>query len=60
MYDDPVMICKMITLGANAYFTKATESEEIYKGIVHLKHNWLYMTELVLNAFEKISSSAEI
>lgn len=55
MYDDPKFICKMITLGANAYFTKAADPEEIYKGILYLRHNWFYITDLIVNAIQQTS-----
>jgi DNA-binding NarL/FixJ family response regulator len=55
MYDDPSMICKAITLGANAYLTKTTECDEIYKAILACRENWLYITELIINALQQSS-----
>lgn len=55
MYDDAAIICKTIELGANAYLTKTTASEEIYKAILVCRHNWLYITELVINAMQQSS-----
>jgi DNA-binding NarL/FixJ family response regulator len=50
MIDDTTIICKAITLGANAYLQKSTESEEIYKAIMVCCNQWLYINEVVRNA----------
>jgi DNA-binding NarL/FixJ family response regulator len=50
MYDDPTMICKAITLGANAYLTKTSECEEIYKAIMVCRNQWLYLNETLREA----------
>lgn len=55
MYDDPAMICKAITLGANAYLTKTTDCEDIYKAILACRKNWLYITDLIINAMQQSS-----
>jgi DNA-binding NarL/FixJ family response regulator len=55
MYDDPAMISKAITLGANAYLTKTTDCEDIYKAILACRKNWLYITDLVINAMQQVS-----
>ena len=50
MYEDPTIICKAITLGANAYLTKTSDSEEIYKAIMVCCKQWLYINETLRNA----------
>jgi DNA-binding NarL/FixJ family response regulator len=55
MYDDASMICKTIELGANAYLTKTTSCEEIYKAILVCRKNWLYISELLINAMQQAS-----
>jgi len=55
MYDDASMICKTIELGANAYLTKTTACEEIYKAILVCRKNWLYISELLINAMQQAS-----
>jgi len=56
MVDDAHTVCKMISLGANAYFTKSAGAEDICQGISYLRNNGFYMTNLVLNAFIQCSS----
>jgi DNA-binding NarL/FixJ family response regulator len=50
MYDDPKIICKAITLGANAYLLKTTSGEEIYKAIMVCQQQWLYINDVLRNA----------
>jgi DNA-binding NarL/FixJ family response regulator len=50
MYNDPTMICKAITLGANAYLIKTSECEEIYKAIMVCRNQWLYLNETLREA----------
>jgi len=39
MYDDPAIILKAKQLGANAFFLKETEPEELVNAILHLRNN---------------------
>jgi DNA-binding NarL/FixJ family response regulator len=50
MYDDAAIICKGITLGANAYLLKSTEGEEIYNAIMVCQQQWLYINDVLKNA----------
>ena len=50
MYDDQEMITKMMEMGANAYLTKTSDSEEIYKAILACSKDDFYFNELVNNA----------
>lgn len=50
MVDDAGMIKKMISLGANAYLTKTSPAEEIYKAIMACQTSWLYMNDTVRDA----------
>lgn len=53
MYEDPAFVRRTIELGANAYFLKSAEPEEIYAGMLYLRNNWLYITELVANSLHQ-------
>jgi DNA-binding NarL/FixJ family response regulator len=50
MYDDPQTINKMMEMGANAYLTKTTEPEEIYKAILTCMNEDYYFNDLVNGA----------
>ena len=50
MYDDQEMITRMMEMGANAYLTKTSDSEEIYKAILACKKDDFYFNDLVNNA----------
>ena len=50
MYDDQEMITKMMEMGANAYLTKTTDPEEIYKAILTCMNDDFYFNELVNKA----------
>lgn len=50
MYDDKEMITKMMECGANAYLTKTTDAEEIYKAIVSCSNEDFYFNDLVNSA----------
>lgn len=52
MYEGPQFIRHAIELGANAYFLKSAQPDEIYAGIKYLQKNWLYITELVAAAMQ--------
>ncbi len=50
MYDDNETITKMMEFGANAYLTKTSEPDEIYKAILACVNNDFYFNELVNSA----------
>lgn len=50
MYDDKEIITKMMEYGANAYLSKTTEPDEIYKAIVACINDDFYFNELVNSA----------
>src|SRR5215210_4001893 len=50
MYDDQEMITKMMEMGANAYLTKTTDPDEIYKAILACMNDDFYFTDLVNKA----------
>jgi DNA-binding NarL/FixJ family response regulator len=50
MYDDQQMINKMMEMGANAYLTKTTDPEEIYKAILTCMNEEFYFNDLVNQA----------
>jgi DNA-binding NarL/FixJ family response regulator len=50
MYDDKEIITKMMEFGANAYLSKTTEPDEIYKAITGCVNNNFYFNELVNSA----------
>jgi DNA-binding NarL/FixJ family response regulator len=50
MYDDQQMINKMMEIGANAYLTKTTDPDEIYRAIVTCANEDFYFNELVNSA----------
>ena len=50
MYDDQQMISKMMEMGANAYLTKTTDPDEIYKAIMTCMNDDFYFNQLVSNA----------
>jgi DNA-binding NarL/FixJ family response regulator len=50
MYDDTQTINKMMEMGANAYLTKTTEPEEIYKAILTCMNEDYYFNDLVNSA----------
>ncbi len=50
MYDDEQMINKMMEMGANAYLTKTTDPEEIYKAILTCMNEEFYFNDLVNKA----------
>lgn len=50
MYDDKEIITKMMEFGANAYLTKTTEADEIYKAIISCVNEEFYFNDLVNSA----------
>jgi DNA-binding NarL/FixJ family response regulator len=50
MYDDQQMINKMMEMGANAYLTKTTDPEEIYRAILTCMNEEYYFNDLVNQA----------
>jgi DNA-binding NarL/FixJ family response regulator len=50
MYDDKEIITKMMEFGANAYLSKTTEPDEIYKAINSCINDNFYFNELVNSA----------
>src|SRR5574338_1497075 len=50
MYDDQEMISKMMEMGANAYLTKTTDPDEIYKAILTCMNDDFYFNDLVNKA----------
>ena len=50
MYDEQQMINKMMEIGANAYLTKTTDPDEIYRAIVTCMTEDFYFNELVNKA----------
>ncbi len=50
MYDDQQMINKMMEMGANAYLTKTTDPEEIYRAILACMNEEYYFNDLVNQA----------
>jgi DNA-binding NarL/FixJ family response regulator len=50
MYDDKEIITKMMEFGANAYLSKTTEPDEIYKAIIGCINDDFYFNELVNSA----------
>lgn len=50
MFDDQEMITKMMEIGANAYLTKTTEPDEIYKAIITCMNDDYYFNDLVNKA----------
>jgi DNA-binding NarL/FixJ family response regulator len=50
MYDDQEMITKMMEMGANAYLTKTTDPDEIYKAILTCMNDDFYFNDLVNKA----------
>ncbi len=50
MYDDQEMITKIMEMGANAYLTKTSDSEEIYRAIVACMRDDFYFNDLVNKA----------
>lgn len=50
MYDDQEMIAKMMEMGANAYLTKTTDPEEIYKAILTCMNDDFYFNDLLNKA----------
>jgi DNA-binding NarL/FixJ family response regulator len=50
MYDDQQMINKMMEMGANAYLTKTSDPEEIYKAILTCMNEEFYFNDLVNKA----------
>jgi DNA-binding NarL/FixJ family response regulator len=50
MYDEQEMITKMMEKGANAYLTKTSNPEEIYKAILSCMSNDFYFNDLVNKA----------
>lgn len=53
MYEDATIICKAITLGANAYLLKTSEGEEIYKAIMVCYNQWFYINETLRIALQQ-------
>ena len=47
MYDDKETITKMMEYGANAYLTKTTDADEIYKAILTCMNDDFYFNDLV-------------
>ena len=61
MYDDQEMITKMMEIGANAYLTKTSDSEEIYKAILACMKDDFYFNDLVNNAvISKLSTKRTV
>jgi DNA-binding NarL/FixJ family response regulator len=50
MYDDQEMITKMMEMGANAYLTKTTYTDEIYQAIITCMNYDFYFNDLVNKA----------
>lgn len=50
MYDDKETITKMMEYGANAYLTKTTDPDEIYKAIISCMNDDFYFNDLVNSA----------
>ncbi len=50
MYDDKEIITRMMEFGANAYLTKTTEPDEIYKAIIGCMNDDFYFNDLVNSA----------
>ena len=50
MYDDQEMITKMMEMGANAYLTKTTDTDEIYQAIITCMNDNFYFNDLVNKA----------
>jgi DNA-binding NarL/FixJ family response regulator len=50
MYNEQEMITKMMEMGANAYLTKTTDPEEIYKAILTCMNEDFYFNDLVNKA----------
>ena len=50
MYDDKELITKMMEFGANAYLSKTTEPDEIYKAIIGCINEDFYFNDLVNSA----------
>ena len=50
MYDDKEIITKMMEFGANAYLSKTTEPDEIYKAIIACVNEDFYFNDLVNSA----------
>lgn len=50
MYDDQEMVTKVMEMGANAYLTKTTDPDEIYKAILGCMNDEFYFNELVNQA----------
>ncbi len=50
MYDDKEMITKVLEYGANAYLTKTTDPDEIYKAIISCMNEDFYFNDLVNSA----------
>jgi DNA-binding NarL/FixJ family response regulator len=53
MIDDATIICKAITLGANAYLLKTSESKEIYEAIMVCCNQWFYINETLRTALQQ-------
>jgi DNA-binding NarL/FixJ family response regulator len=47
MYDDKETIAKMMEYGANAYLTKTTDADEIYRAIISCMKDDFYFNDLV-------------
>jgi DNA-binding NarL/FixJ family response regulator len=50
MYDQQEMISKMMEMGANAYLSKTTDPDEIYKAILTCMNDEFYFNDLVNKA----------
>jgi DNA-binding NarL/FixJ family response regulator len=50
MYDDKETITKMMEFGANAFLTKTTDPDEIYKAIISCMNEDFYFNDLVNSA----------
>lgn len=50
MYDDKETITKMMEYGANAYLTKTTDADEIYKAVITCMNDDFYFNDLVNSA----------
>lgn len=50
MYDDHEMIAKMMEMGANAYLTKTSDPDEIYRAILTCMNEGIYINDLVNKA----------
>lgn len=61
MYDDQEMITKIMEIGANAYLTKTSDSDEIYRAIMTCMKSDFYYNDLVNKAvINKLSTKRSV